>query len=125
MVHRDVNHPSIIAWVPYNERTDVSEVNRVVVQETVDMTRILDPHATGKRCQRVHSRGHRSVYRSRLRSGPERVIARYDSLSPEKNTALICHPEASHPYSGQPYIVDEYGEPSEHGISFHAAGKQR
>jgi beta-galactosidase/beta-glucuronidase len=109
VVHRDVNHPSIIAWVPYNERTDVSEVNRVVVQETVDMTRILDPtrpvnDASGyihvdTDLFTVHD------YDQDLNA----FIARYDSLSPEKNTAFICHPEASQPYSGQPYIVDEYG----------------
>lgn len=44
VVLRDINYPSIIAWTPYNERADANvELNMVVVKETADMTRALDP----------------------------------------------------------------------------------
>ena len=47
VVMRDLNHPSIIAWTPFNETGDGARVNwelhRQAVQETVDLTRALDP----------------------------------------------------------------------------------
>jgi beta-galactosidase/beta-glucuronidase len=47
VVLRDLNHPSIITWTPFNETGDGARVNlerhRRALQETVNLTKALDP----------------------------------------------------------------------------------
>ncbi|MHC4355870.1 MAG: glycoside hydrolase family 2 protein, partial [Planctomycetota bacterium] len=47
VVMRDLNHPSIVAWTPFNETRGAAsarfEIHRRAVKETVDLTRALDP----------------------------------------------------------------------------------
>ena len=70
VVMRDLNHPSIVAWTPYNETAEVAkahiERHRRCVQETVDLTRALDPTRPVKRLQRLCARGHRHLHRALL-----------------------------------------------------------
>ncbi len=109
VVLRDISHPSIIAWTPYNEREDVSEINRIVVKETVDMTKALDPtRPVNDVSGYVHVVPEIfTVHDYDL--NPVTFKLRYDSLSSERHIAFICNPETSAPYGGQPYMVDEYG----------------
>ncbi len=114
VVMRDLNHPSIVAWTPFNEtagqlRDDV-ERHRQVVQETVDLTRDLDPSRP------VHdTSGYVHVDTDIFtvhdyEQDPEAFRKRYDAVNPaQPDKARVCNPEASVPYQGQPYVVDEYG----------------
>ncbi len=110
VVQRDINHPSIIVWTPYNERADAdNEVNRIEVKETVDMTRALDPtRPVNDASGYVHVDTDIFTVHD-YDQNPLTFKQRYDSLSPEKHIAFVCIPEMSVPYTGQPYVVDEYG----------------
>jgi len=110
VVKRDLNHPSIIAWTPYNERAETNvESNRRVVQETVDVTRAIDPtRPVNDASGYVHVDTDIFTVHD-YDQNPKTFAERYDSLSVAKNCAFICHPELSVPYTGQPYVVDEYG----------------
>ncbi|MBE0655906.1 MAG: beta-glucuronidase [Bacteroidales bacterium] len=110
VVARDVNHPSIIAWVPTNERSAPDmEVYRQNLQETVNLTRAIDP------CRPVNDASGFVHVDTDIFSvhdydqNPHTFRERYDSLSLEKSRAFICYPEKSVPYNNQPYVVDEYG----------------
>ncbi|MQY80194.1 MAG: beta-glucuronidase, partial [Bacteroidetes bacterium] len=110
VVLRDLNHPSIIAWTPFNERlASDGEVYRQIIQETVNLTRGIDPtrpinDASGF----VHvDTDIFSVHD--YDQDQATFFERYDSLSPDKKSGFICHSELSVPYEGQPYVVDEYG----------------
>lgn len=110
VVKRDLNYPSIITWVPFNERADPNvPENRIQVQEIVNVTRSIDPtrpinDASG------YSHVDTDIFTVHDYDQSKVLLkARYDSLSPSKKVAYINLPELSVPYDGEPYMVDEYG----------------
>lgn len=114
IVQRDLNHPSILAWTPYNETrggaTNHFEAHRRAVQETYDLTRALDP---SRPCHDTSGYVHvcTDIYTVHdYEQDPVKFKATYASVSPDdwENTP-IRFPELSAPYQGQPYVVDEYG----------------
>ena len=114
-----INHPSVIAWVPFNETFQFpTEQGKTIafptpshlakyrsfIAEVYDMTRTIDP--TRPVCDSsgwyhvktdlwtVH------IYRS---TGPELLDAHKD------NDVFVMAPDLEVPYSGQPYFIDEWG----------------
>ncbi|MDP6757952.1 MAG: glycoside hydrolase family 2 TIM barrel-domain containing protein [Chloroflexota bacterium] len=114
-VRRDRNHPSIIAWTPYNETTHTGGDRHLAeharaVMDTYELTRALDPTRPVNDCSGyIHVRTDiQSVHD--YEQDPQVFAERYRSVDPEKPEAAYTRfPEISTPYAGEPYIVDEYG----------------
>jgi len=114
VVVRDRNHPSIVAWTPFNETAGAarlhSETHRQTLQEVYELTRALDPtrpinDASGY----VHV--HTDIFSAHdYDQNPESFRERYIRVNPRNpKEAFVCHSDLSVPYEGQPYVVDEYG----------------
>jgi len=114
IIMRDRNHPSIVAWTPFNETAGAArthgEIHRQALEEVYQLTRSLDPtrpinDASGY----VHV--HTDIFTVHdYNQNPETFQERYDKVDPQKpEGTFVCFPEMSVPYEGQPYIVDEYG----------------
>ncbi|MEW6750836.1 MAG: sugar-binding domain-containing protein [Candidatus Latescibacterota bacterium] len=114
VVLRDLNHPSILAWTPFNETAGPArvhpEVHRRALEEVYELTRALDParpvhDASGY----VHVRTDIFTVHN-YEQDAERFAATYAKVDPaDPSQAHVCCPELSVPYQGQPYVVDEYG----------------
>jgi len=114
VVLRDLNHSSIIAWTPFNETAGGArlhfEAHRRAVQETVDLTRALDPtrpinDASGY----VHVDP--DIYTVHdYQQDPKVFQESYEKGGPDNHDGFqINIPELSVGYTGQPFVVDEYG----------------
>ena len=113
VVQRDWNHPSIVAWTPFNETAGAArnrfEAHRRGVKETVDLTRALDPTRPVNDCSGyVHVETDIFTVHD-YDQNPETFRARYASVAPGGKDVFIRFPGISVPYEGQPYSVDEYG----------------
>ncbi|MBN2313273.1 MAG: hypothetical protein JXM79_05045, partial [Sedimentisphaerales bacterium] len=113
VVMRDRNHPSIVAWTPFNETSGAarnhSEEHRRGVKETVDLTRALDPTRPINDCSGyVHVETDIFTVHD-YDQNPETLQKRYASVAPDGKDVSVRFPEMSVPYEGQPYSVDEYG----------------
>ena len=113
VVMRDLNHPSIVAWTPFNETRGAAsarfEIHRRAVKETVDLTRALDPTRPINDCSGyVHVETDIFTVHD-YDQNPETFRARYASVAPGGKDVFVRFPEISIPYEGQPYSVDEYG----------------
>jgi beta-galactosidase/beta-glucuronidase len=113
VVMRDLNHPSIVAWTPFNETRGAAsnrfETHRRAVKETVDLTRALDPTRPINDCSGyVHVETDIFTVHD-YDQNPETFGARYASVAPDGKDVFVRFPEISVPYEGQPYSVDEYG----------------
>ncbi|MHC4327324.1 MAG: glycoside hydrolase family 2 TIM barrel-domain containing protein, partial [Planctomycetota bacterium] len=113
VVMRDLNHPSIVAWTPFNETRGAAgarfEVHRRAVKETVDLTRALDPTRPINECSGyVHVETDIFTVHD-YDQNPETFRQRYASVAPDGKDVFVRFPEISVPYKGQPYVVDEYG----------------
>lgn len=113
-VMRDLNHPSIIVWTPFNEtgngaRVDI-EAHRRAIQETVALTRELDPtrpvHDVSGHCHvdtdiyTVHD----------YEQDYEIFCKRFAAVEHGKpETFWRTDTDIQAPYNGQPYVVAEYG----------------
>jgi beta-galactosidase/beta-glucuronidase len=108
IVTRDRNHPSIIAWTPFNETWDTGDRrqhNRVHI-DAYELCRALDP------TRPVNDASGYSHARTDLWT-----VHTYEQ-SPEKLDELLRmkdgqvwrnYPDREIEYEGQPYIVDEFG----------------
>lgn len=114
IVMRDLNHPSILAWTPFNETrggaTNHFEAHRRAVQETYDLTKALDP---SRPCHPTSGYVHvvTDIFTvHNYEQNPEVFVETYAGVSPDdpENTS-VRFPELSIPYGGEPYVVDEYG----------------
>jgi hypothetical protein len=110
---RDWNHPSIVAWTPFNETAGAArnrfETHRRAVKETVDLTRALDPTRPVNDCSGyVHVETDIFTVHD-YDKNPETFRERYASVAPGGKDVFIRFPKISAPYEGQPYSVDEYG----------------
>lgn len=111
LILRDRNHPSVIAWVPFNEthgpRTgDMAQHNRLL-RDVYDLTKILDPtRPVNDASGRYHIKTDLwSVHLYRISPDSMRRL-----LTPDPETGMYVHsPQYETDYTGQPYFVDEYG----------------
>ncbi|MHC4540833.1 MAG: glycoside hydrolase family 2 protein [Planctomycetota bacterium] len=113
VVMRDLNHPSILAWTPFNETRGAAnarfEIHRRAVEETVALTRALDPTRPINDCSGyVHVETDIFTVHD-YDQNPETFRQRYASVAPGGEDVFVRFPEISAPYEGQPYSVDEYG----------------
>ena len=114
IVTRDRNHPSIVAWTPFNETAGQAraypEIHAQTLREVYDLTRALDPtrpinDASGY----VHVRTDIFTVHD-YEQDPEKFRQTYAGVDPRHpGAAHVNFPEMSAPYEGQPYVVDEYG----------------
>ncbi len=114
IVLRDLNHPSIVAWTPFNETIGPArshrEAHRRALESTYDLTRALDPSrpvhdASGY----VHVKTDIFTVHD-YEQDPDTFRQTYRSVHPDRPAeARVCFPELSIAYQGQPYMVDEYG----------------
>lgn len=109
IVVRDRNKPSIIAWSPFNETSDISsprQHHRLHI-DAYDLTKALDPtRPVNDASGYVHVRTDLWTVHHYERSNELR-----NRLSPDTQDGVFhrCWPEYESKYEGQPYIVDEFG----------------
>jgi beta-galactosidase/beta-glucuronidase len=110
---RDRNHPSIVAWTPFNETgkaasTDI-QFYRLMVKNFYELTRALDPTRPVNTTS-----GYVNVVTDIFTvhdydQNPVTFKERYSGLDPENpEKAYLEHPGMAVPYDGQPFVVDEY-----------------
>jgi beta-galactosidase/beta-glucuronidase len=108
IVTRDRNHPSIIAWTPFNETHDVGDSyqhNRAHV-DAYDLTRDLDPtRPVNDASGYVHVKTDLWTAHN-YEQDPEKLAGK---LALPNGEVFRNFPEHEVAYSGQPYLLDEFG----------------
>ena len=109
LVRRDRNHPSIIAWSPFNETRGAADraLHNRLHEEAYELTRSLDPtRPVNDASGYVHVRTdlwtvhHYAQAPAKLR----------DALTPQAEAGVFRNcPDLEADYQGQPYLVDEFG----------------
>lgn len=114
VVLRDLNHPSIVAWTPFNETVGGArahfEEHRRAVEETVALTHALDPtRPVNDTSGYVHVAP--DIYTVHLyEQNPEVFRRRFAALRPDATEGFFLNfPDLDVGYRGQPFVVDEYG----------------
>jgi beta-galactosidase/beta-glucuronidase len=117
VVVRDRNHPSIIAWTPLNETHETAPdptQHWRFHQDLYDMTRALDPtRPVNDASGYVHIRTDLWTVHSYIQ--PPAELKQW--LAPDADGPRRCFPDREVAYTGQPYLVDEFG-----GIKWIKAG---
>ncbi|MFA7157960.1 MAG: glycoside hydrolase family 2 TIM barrel-domain containing protein [Kiritimatiellia bacterium] len=108
IVMRDRNHPSIIAWTPFNETHDVSspaQHHRLHI-DAYELTKALDPtRPVNDASGYIHVRT--DLWTVHHYERPDKLA---NVLSPGTEDGVFHRwPEHEAQYEGQPYINDEFG----------------
>ena len=109
IVRRDRNHPSIIAWTPFNETHDVREprAHQRIHEDAYAVCKSLDPtRPVNDASGYVHHVTDLYTVHT-YEQDPARLaeqLADRPGAGPFRN-----HPDLDAPYEGQPYLVDEFG----------------
>lgn len=107
IVQRDLNHPSIIAWTPFNETCNPHDLeeHRRFISDVYDLTKSLDPtRPVNDTSGYVHVKT--DIWSVHIYAQTPELLA--ETLAAEP--VFMYDPEAeSCAWQGQPYIVDEYG----------------
>jgi len=116
-LYRDVNHPSIIAWTPFNETVGgVQHKNRLnhdrIVSEVVDITRKFDPtRPVNDTSGYIHV--DTDIYSIHDYAQDHKEFAKhYEDLSIDNKKSYEPNGWAVYDlvgYNGTPFVVDEYG----------------
>ena len=109
IIVRDRNHPSIIAWTPFNEtaeHADNPQHNRLHV-DSYELCHALDPtRPVNDSSGYAHIRTDLWTVHN-YEQDPEKLK---EILSPTKDEGVFRNiPDHEAPYEGQPYIIDEFG----------------
>jgi len=119
IVARDRNHPSIVAWTPFNETHDTGDGrqhNRLHV-DAYELTHDLDPtRPVNDASGYVHVKTDLWTVHTYLQD-PELLR---EQLAPRDGEVMRRFPEVEAEYEGQPYLVDEFG-----GIKWVPSAEQR
>lgn len=107
IVVRDRNHPSLIAWTPFNEAWSRGEELGRLVINVYDLTRNIDP------ARPVNDSSGGFHFKTDLwtehnyEQNPQKLK---ELLEPGEGKAVWrLHPDRGISYEGQPYLLDEYG----------------
>jgi beta-galactosidase/beta-glucuronidase len=107
IIMRDRNHPSIIAWTPFNEAWSRGEPLKRLLIDAYNLTHNIDP------TRPVNDSSGGLHFKTDLwtehtyEQNPEKMT-KLLALS-DKNEVWRRLPERSGEYRGQPYLIDEYG----------------
>ena len=107
IVQRDWNHPSIIAWTPFNETCSIYnlEEHRRIISDVYDLTKLLDPtRPVNDTSGYVHVKTDLWTVHHYAQD-PETLA---EILKTEPVYMLDPKSEIA-AWNGQPYIIDEYG----------------
>lgn len=117
IVERDHNHPSIIAWTPFNETckiTDIEEHKRFL-SDIYDLTKALDPtRPINDTSGYVHVKS--DLWTAHNYASNAEELKRAMETEPVWMNFPDLEKDA---YTGQPYFIDEYG-----GVSFLPPGRK-
>ncbi len=107
IIFRDRNHPSIIAWSPFNEAWSRGEEIQRLLINAYDITRKLDPtRPVNDSSGGLHAKTDLWTEHT-YEQDPQKLRA---LLSPsDDNPVWRRHPDRSCNYGGQPYLIAEYG----------------
>lgn len=113
VVRRDLNHPSIIAWTPFNETWSIPDGNQHqrTQNDVYRLTKAIDPtRPVNTASGDVHSLTDIWAVHDYSRAGE----LRKNNDLPEGEVYLMNHLKrwkdlVYHVYDGQPYLVDEFG----------------
>lgn len=117
IVERDRNHPSIVAWTPFNEARvpyDIEE-HRRFVSDVVDLTKRLDPsRPVNDTSGYIHAKP--DLWTIHIYAQTVEILA---EQAEEVPVCMSFRKLEENLYDGQPYIVDEYG-----GVRYIPEGKE-
>jgi len=108
IVVRDRSHPSIIAWTPFNETWDTGDRrqhNRLHI-DAYEMTRALDPT---RPVNDASGYAHARTDLWTVHTYEQSPAALKEQLEPKEGQPWRNYPDREVDYTGQPYIVDEFG----------------
>lgn len=107
IIVRDRNHPSIIAWTPFNEAWGGGERLKRLLTEVYDLTKKLDPtRPINDSSGGIHVKTDLWTEHT-YQQNPEKLRK---LLTPsQRNLIWTRNPEQNSPYQSQPYLIDEYG----------------
>lgn len=107
IIIRDRNHPSIIAWTPFNEVWKGGEPQKRLLYETYSLTHSLDPtRPVNDSSGGIHFKT--DLWTEHTYEQDPEKLKKLLMLSEEK-AVWRRQPEESSDYQGQPYLIDEYG----------------
>lgn len=106
---RDRNHPSIIAWTPWNETANISnpKQHRRLHVDCRNLCKSLDPtRPVNDSSGYIHCRT--DLWTVHTYTQDPGKLAK--ELAPQPDTGVFRNvPQHEPPYEGQPYLVDEFG----------------
>lgn len=109
IIHRDVNHPSIITWTPMNETFQFANplVHRRIHRDAYSLCKMIDPsRPVNDSSGYIHFVTDLWTVHT-YEQDPKKL---HEKLSLDSaGLPFRNYPEYESEYSGQPYLVDEYG----------------
>jgi len=107
IIIRDRNHPSIIAWTPFNEAWGRGEQLKRLIEDAYNLSKSLDPtRPVNDSSGGLHVKTDLWTEHT-YEQNPQKLM---ELLTPsECNLIWRRHPKESCKYEGQPYLLDEYG----------------
>ena len=108
-VERDINHPSVIGWCPFNERWDANAPG--IIEAVFKLTKALDPSRPMVDASGGYHETAPDLYDAHNYDQNEASFrAAFDGLLRTPPEVFVNGDRARHvPYAGQPYYVSEYG----------------
>ena len=109
IVERDRNHPSIIAWTPFNETWSMidEKQHRRLHRDAYDLCKLLDStRPVNDTSGYIHSKTDLWTVHT-YQQDPQKLE---EQLTPDPEAGVFRNlPDKDVAYSGQPYFVDEFG----------------
>lgn len=107
IIIRDRNHPSIIAWTPFNEAWGGGEALKRLLADSYTLTHNLDPTRPVNDSSGGFHVATDLWTEHTYEQDPEKLNKML--MPSDHNPVWRRHPKRSIEYNGQPYLIDEYG----------------